>query len=242
MIKKDSKQRLFEVMGHLDKTFKPKLNEDTERNNDFARQYNTDNGFLAWYDRDGFYHAVDARKIGYEEAMKQNGIYDGLGGYTQNSEIGVRQQRLGQWSSESKLYEGFEATDSIEAPIGGGEESQEPQEKTPEEKLQELTAKVDELYALLHGEEEEEATGEESAENLQEWNFDKKKGEKKEEKGEEKKDGKKKWNFEKEEGKESLEHEEGESHEEEEKEHKEKKELDEAKPKIPVAAIAKVGK
>jgi len=240
MIKKDSKQRLFEVMGHLDKTFKPKLNEDTERNNDFARQYNTDNGFLAWYDRDGFYHAVDARKIGYEEAMKQNGIYDGLGGYTQNSEIGVRQQRLGQWSSESKLYEGFEATDSIEAPIRGGEESQEPQEKTPEEKLQELTAKVDELYALLHGEEEGEE--EESAENLQEWNFDKKKGEKKEEKGEEKKDGKKKWNFEKEEGKESLEHEEGESHEEEEKEHKEKKELDEAKPKIPVAAIAKVGK
>jgi len=240
MIKKDSKQRLFEVMGHLDKTFKPKLNEDTERNNDFARQYNTDNGFLAWYDRDGFYHAVDARKIGYEEAMKQNGIYDGLGGYTQNSEIGVRQQRLGQWSSESKLYEGFEATDSIEAPIGGGEESQEPQEKTPEEKLQELTAKVDELYALLHGEEEGEE--EESAENLQEWNFDKKKGEKKEEKGEEKKDGKKKWNFEKKEGKESLEHEEGESHEEEEKEHKEKKELDEAKPKIPVAAIAKVGK
>ena len=240
MIKKDSKQRLFEVMGHLDKTFKPKLNEDTERNNDFARQYNTDNGFLAWYDRDGFYHAVDARKIGYEEAMKQNGIYDGLGGYTQNSEIGVRQQRLGQWSSESKLYEGFEATDSIEAPIGGGEESQEPQEKTPEEKLQELTAKVDELYALLHGEEEGEE--EESAENLQEWNFDKKKGEKKEEKGEEKKDGKKKWNFEKKEGKESLEHEESESHEEEEKEHKEKKELDEAKPKIPVAAIAKVGK
>jgi hypothetical protein len=167
MIKKDSKQRLFEVMGHLDKTFKPKLNE------------------------------------GFEE---------------------------------------IEATDSIEAPMGG-EETQEPQEKTPEEKLQELTAKVDELYALLHGEEEgEEETGEESAENLQEWNFDKKKGEKKEEKGEKKESGKKKWNFEKEEGKESLEHEEGESHEEEEKEHEEKKELKEAKPKIPVAAIAKVGK
>ena len=168
MIKKDNKQRLFEVMGHLDKTFKPKLNE------------------------------------GFEE---------------------------------------IEATDSIEAPMGG-EETQEPKEKSPEEKLQELTAKVDELYALLHGEEEgeEEETGEESAENLQEWNFDKKKGEKKEEKGEEKKDGKKKWNFEKKEGKESLEHEESESHEEEEKEHEEKKELKEAKPKIPVAAIAKVGK
>lgn len=170
MIKKDSKQRLFEVMGHLDKTFKPKLNE------------------------------------GFEE---------------------------------------IEATDSIEAPMGGGEATQEPQEKTPEEKLEELTAKVDELYALLHGEEEgeEEETGEESAENLQEWNFDKKKGEKKEGKdGDKKESGKKKWNFEKKEGKESLEHEEGESHEEEEKEHEGKKELKEAKPKIPVAAIAKVGK
>jgi hypothetical protein len=166
MIKKDNKQRLFEVMGRLDKTFKPKLNE------------------------------------GFEE---------------------------------------IEATDSIEAPMGG-EETQEPQEKTPEEKLQELTAKVDELYALLHGEGEEEETGEESAENLQEWNFDKKKGEKKEEKGEKKESSKKKWNFEKKEDKESKEHEESETPEEEEKEHKEKKELDEVKPKIPVAAIAKVGK
>jgi hypothetical protein len=29
-MRKDSKTRLFEVMGRLDKTFKPKLNEDTE--------------------------------------------------------------------------------------------------------------------------------------------------------------------------------------------------------------------
>ena len=28
MVMKDSKQRLFEVMGRLDKTFKPKLNEE----------------------------------------------------------------------------------------------------------------------------------------------------------------------------------------------------------------------
>ena len=70
------------------------------------------------------------------------------------------------------------------------------------------------------------------AELLNEWNFDKKKGEKdddKEDKKEEKKEtsGKKKWNFEKKEDKESKEHEESETPEEEEKEHKEKKELDE---------------
>jgi hypothetical protein len=81
---------------------------------------------------------------------------------------------------------------------------------------------------------------------LNEWNFDKKKGEDSEsEEKEEKKEtsGKKKWNFEKKEGKESMEHEESESHEEEEEEHEDKKELDEAKPKskIPVNMIAKVG-
>ena len=163
-MKRNDKQRLFEVMGRLDKTFKPKLNEDF----------------------------------------------------------------------------GAEATE--EPAMGGMEEfPAEEQEKTPEEKLQELTAKVDELYALLHGEESEEEPAEETGEapeSLQEWNFDKKKGEKKEEKPE----GKKQFNFEKKEGKESEEHEESESHEEEEKEHKDKKELDEAKPKVPVAAIAKVGK
>lgn len=30
-MEKDSKKRLFEVMGRLDKTFKPKLNEDIEQ-------------------------------------------------------------------------------------------------------------------------------------------------------------------------------------------------------------------
>jgi hypothetical protein len=89
---------------------------------------------------------------------------------------------------------------------------------------------------------------------LNEWNFDKKKGEGKDEEEKEtkkheesetpkeEKDEKKKWNFEKKEDKESEEHEESETPEEEEKEHKEKKELDEVKPKIPVNAIAKVGK
>jgi len=150
-MKKNDKNRLFEVMGRLDKTFKPRLNE------------------------------------GFEEELP--------------------------------------------AEINTGEVApEEPQEKTPEEKLQELTAKVDELYAMLHGEESEE-TGEESAENLQEWNFDKKKGEKEDEKDEEGKEHEKK---------ESPEFEKGE--EEGEKEGKKEKELDESKPKVPVAAIAKVGK
>lgn len=164
---KNDKKRLFEVMGRLDKTFKPKLNEDFE-----------------------------------------------LGG-------------------EEKPEEPVAALPS-------GEE-------TPEEKLQELTTKVDELYALLHGEEQEEVPteepeGEEGAENLQEWNFDKKKGETKEEKPK----SKTQFNFDKKEDKESKEHEDAETPAEEKKEHKEKKELEEVKDnagkKIPVAAVAKVGK
>jgi hypothetical protein len=143
-MKRNDKQRLFEVMGRLDKTFKPKLNE------------------------------------GFEE---------------------------------------IEATDDVALPSTSGEEVAA-EEKSPEEKLQELTAKVDELYAMLHGETEEEVP-----ESLQEWNFDKKKGEKKDE--------------EKEEGEE---HEKKESPEFEKGEKEEKKELDETKPKVPVAAIAKVGK
>jgi len=153
---KDNKERLFEVMGRLDKTFKPNLNE------------------------------------GFEE---------------------------------------IEATADVEVPAELPVE--EPvEEKSPEEKLAELTAKVDELYALLHGESEEAPiddvpaeepeeismeTGEVEPENLQEWNFDKKKGEKDEEKAEDKEDKK-----------------------------EEKEEVDEAeevkKEKIPVAAVAKVGK
>lgn len=165
-MKKDSRQRMYEVMGRLDKTFKPRLNE------------------------------------GFEE---------------------------------------IEATDNEEIPaeIGGGEEisgemgtGEEQEEKSPEEKLSELTAKVDEIYALLHGSGEEEEmsdelpaeepeeigieTGEVDPENLQEWNFDKKKGEKKEKE---------------------------ETSAEEEKEDKDEiDEADETKPKIPVAAVAKVGK
>lgn len=164
---KNDKKRLFEVMSRLDKTFKPRLNEDFE---------------------------LDTKEKPEEEPI---------------------------------------------AALPSGEETQE--EKTPEEKLEELTAKVDELYAMLHGEENEEVpaeeTGEENTENLQEWNFDKKKGEKsKEEK------------FEKKEDKESKEHEDAETPAEEKKEHKEKKELKEVEnndgKKVPVATWdkAKTGK
>jgi len=167
---RNDKQRLFEVMGRLDKTFKPKLNE------------------------------------GFEE---------------------------------------IEATDDVELPAELGSEEAPVEEKSPEEKLQELTAKVDELYAMLHGEESgEEAeeiemtTGEVEPENLQEWNFDKKKGEEHKEKAEDKEEDEKDEEGEEHEKKESPEFEKG----EEEGEKEGKKELDEAKPKVPVAAIAKVGK
>lgn len=161
-MKRNDKQRLFEVMGRLDKTFKPKLNE------------------------------------GFEE---------------------------------------IEATDAVELPAETGEETPEVEEKSPEEKLAELTAKVDELYALLHDEEESGEEPEEfnvetgEVENLQEWNFDKKKGEKKKE-------------DETEENEEEHEKEESPEFEKAEKEGSEEAEkgLDEAKPKVPVAAIAKVGK
>ena len=162
------KERLFEVMGRLDKTFKPKLNEE----------------------------------IG---DMGDNGMPD-----------------TGQAPDFQDMPE----------PTPMPDEEVPAEEKSPEEKLAELTAKVDELYALLHGEAEEVpaevpaeepegievTTGEVEPENLQEWNFDKKKG-KKEEKAEDKED--------------------------DEKEEK-KEEVDEAeevkKEKIPVAAVAKVGK
>ena len=83
---KDNKQRLFEVMGRLDKTFKPKLNE------------------------------------GFEE---------------------------------------IEATDNMEIPveIGAGDDVpvEEPvEEKSIEEKYDELKGKVEELYAMVQGEEKPE--------------------------------------------------------------------------------------
>lgn len=103
---KDSKQRLFEVMGRLDKTFKQKLNEDFEK------------------------------------------------------------------ELPSKTDIDINTEDHIEF--------------SPEEKLQELTAKVDEMYAMLHSNENSEdehienyneKNDEEDLDNLQEWNFDKKKNE-----------------------------------------------------------------
>jgi hypothetical protein len=131
-MKKDSKQRLFEVMGRLDPTFKQELNENFEE--------------------------IEA---------------------TDNEEIPAE---MGN-------------SEEIPDEMGNGEEQEE---KSPEEKLEELTAKVDEIYELLHsnGEEEEMSdelpaeepeeigieTGEVNPENLQEWNFDKKKGEKEDKK------------------------------------------------------------
>ncbi len=157
-MKKDSRSRLFEVMGRLDKTFKPRLNEEFEQ----------------------------ANPVAFAQPM-------------------------------------------------GGEEVPEKEELTVEEKYEELKSKVDELYAMIHGEEsEEEPEGEETEEEPEEdlterkkWNFEKKKGEKDDD---------------------SEEHEENETPDEEKKEHEKggyefgKKEQNESKPKIPVNNIAKVGK
>jgi hypothetical protein len=151
---------------------------------------------------------------------------------------------------KAKLNEEFEPASPVAfkqpmgGEVGGNDFGAEKTEQTPEEKLEALTAKVDELYALLHGESEEaeseegEEDGEEETddmENLQEWNFDKKKGEKKG-KGED----------------DTEEHEESETPAEEKAEHKkggyefgkkEKGEVEEgSKPKVPVNMIAKVGK
>jgi len=152
---KDNKQRLFEVMGRLDKTFKPTLTEGFE----------------------------EIEATGTEEVPAEMGA-------------------------------------EVDAAMDGDIPAEE---QSPEEKLAELTAKVDEIYALLHGSEEsaEEPegisieTGEVEPENLQEWNFDKKKGEKKEEEN---------------------------PAEEKEEEKEEVDESEETKPKVPVEAIAKVGK
>lgn len=178
-MKKDSRERMFEVMGRLDKTFKPILNEDSE----------------------------ETKPI----------LNEGL--------------------------EGIEAT-SVEVPAEMSAEvpAEESIEKSPEEKLAELTSKVDEIYALVHGEVDSEEiaaevpaeeigveTGEIELENLQEWNFDKKKGDK-EEKSEDKKE-------------ETPAEEKKEEKSEDKKEDKEEiDEADEVKPKIPIAAVAKVGK
>lgn len=120
-MKKDSKQRLFEVMGRLDNTFKPSLNEN---------------------------------------------------------------------------FEEIQGTDDVDLPVDTGEEAPV-EEKTVEQKYEELKLKVAELNAIIDGgsgEEEgeevvdlsvepegdgsEEPPVEVDVENLQEWNFDKKKGEK----------------------------------------------------------------
>jgi hypothetical protein len=92
-MKKIGKERLFEVMGRLDKTFKPKLNED-----------------------------------------------------------------FGEKLPDEPTTMGGDELPSIEPEIT---------EKTPEEKLKELTSKIDSLYAIVHdnnnGEEEEVENGEEES-------------------------------------------------------------------------------
>ena len=130
-----------------------------------------------------------------------------------------------------RLNEGFEeieATD-VAIPAQSGEEFPEKEELSVEEKYEELKNKVEELYAMIHAEESEEGAEEEMSEGKKIWNFMKKKGDKKS-------DGKE---SEEDEEKESEEHEKSETPAQEKKEHK--VEENKAK-KIPVAAIAKVGK
>jgi len=146
--------------------------------------------------------------------------------------------RLDKTFTAPKLNEEFEPASPVafKQPEMGGDEmgSEEKVEQTPEEKLEALTAKVDELYALLHGEESEEGDEEEEEEggieNLQEWNFDKKKGEKKEDDTKEHEDSETP-------AEEKAEHEKG-----GEEELKEETSTEAPKAKIPVNMIAKVGK
>ena len=85
-----TKERLFEVIGKIDKTFKPKLNEfynSSTNNPQMARRFNTNNGWIAWYDDSGEYHYINAKDYGgnYQEAMKQWGI----SGFQQDNNISV---------------------------------------------------------------------------------------------------------------------------------------------------------
>lgn len=199
MKKQDNKQRLFEVLGKIDPTFKSKLNEVEDK--DFTYAAMDDTGTMK-----------SVPPTPQKSIFKQ--WFDG--------------ERHGEGSFMSGLLDLFLKADSGN-----------------KRKLQNAFPDV------FSPEDIKYFTGESAVkENLQEWNFDKKKGEDKEEDKKEdkeddkdedkkeKKDGKKKWNFEKKEDKESEEHEEAETPEEEKKEHKEKKELGEQEDndgkKIPV--------
>jgi len=99
-MKKDSRQRMFEVMGRLDKTFKPKLNEN------------------------------------FEEIE------------TSDDEVTV------PTGTEIETSD-----DEVTVPTGTEEETSDDEvpeikEKSPEEKLEDITAKIDELHKLIHGETE----------------------------------------------------------------------------------------
>jgi hypothetical protein len=214
-MKKDNKSLLFERMQYLNPDFKKPLKEGVED----VKVVNEDDKWIQ--------KAVNPEHKGFCTPMSKDTCTPPRKALAKRFKKGIEDEGVEDMNMGAEMG------------------SEEPKEKTPEEKLQELTAKVDELYALLHGEEEgdeeevPEMGAEKSPEGLTEWNFDKKKGEKKT-------DGKKKYNFEKKEDEESEEHEASETPAEEKKEHAEKKELGEVKAnagkKVPVAAIAKVGK
>jgi len=207
-MKKNDKERLFEVMGRLDKTFKPPLNENNQLNyvsiwfND--KQGNAIDGEIkipaSEYDRLSDDEIIVRNDVG--ELLKSQGLtYNDVGEIHNEriNESGGRALNEGIGDMEADgMPDTGQAPDLQDMPAPEAMPDEEGvEEKSPEEKLADLTAKVDEMYAMLHGEEEvpaeepeeiEVTTGEVDAENLQEWNFDKKKGEKEEGKEHEEKE------------------------------------------------------
>lgn len=222
-MKKDSRTLLFERMEKLNPDFKKPVVNET-----FRVEEEKDNKWIQ--------NAINPEHEGDCTPMTKPSCTPAKKAFA----VRAKHHELGEDMEGAEGMEGMEGAEGME----------EPKEKSVEEKYEELVTFVDDLYAMIHGEEGEESSEEvpveAGSEQLAEWNFDKKKGEKKEE------GGKKKFNFEKKEDKESKEHEESETPAEEKKEHEEKKEFpfkkkveevkDNSGKKVPVAAIAKVGK
>ena len=216
-MKKNDKERLFEVMGRLDKTFKPPLNEQSD-----LRQLNNDMeiiiGQLVSSKGEENFNAIlddivndyntssDPRAIPHlkqfilSKFRKHPDVRNAFSNMLSYGEAGDLNEGIGDMEADGMPDTG-QAPDLQDMPAPEAMPDEEGvEEKSPEEKLADLTAKVDEMYAMLHGEEEapaeepeeiEVTTGEVDAENLQEWNFDKKKGEEHEEKAEDKKEDEK---------------------------------------------------